>query len=96
MAELCVSIPDELQEQAEQFKLDLSRLLIELIKREILKQKMIERFNSKEEQELLKWSVELGRRAKKESFKELLLRLPPKKREKLLNAMSPEKREEYR
>ncbi len=95
MAEVCFNIPDEIQEQAEQFKLDLSRLLIELIKREVLKQKMVERFNSKEEQELIKWSVELGKKAKKGRFKKLLSKLSPEEKEELLEVMSPEKRAKY-
>lgn len=94
MAQLSITLPDELQEQAEKLRLDLARLLTELIKREVLKQKMVERFNSKEEQDLIKWSVDLGRRAKKESFKRLISELSPKEREKLLSAVSPEKREE--
>ncbi len=96
MVEVCINIPDELKEQAEQFNLDVSRLLAELIKREILKRKMVERFNSKEEKELIKWSVELGRRAKKGRFKELVSELSPEERERLLKAMAQEKREEYK
>jgi len=53
---------------------------------------LIERFNSKEEQELIKWSVDLGRRAKKGRFKRLLAELPLKEQEDLLKGLSPEKR----
>lgn len=68
----------------------------ELIRQEILKHELFKRLNSKEEQEFIKWSVELGRKAKKESFKRLLAEFSPKKRKELLNSMSPEKREEYK
>ena len=52
------------------------------------------KLNTKEEQELIKWSVELGRKAKKGSFKRLLAELSPGSREELLSKMPPEKREE--
>ncbi|MEK6952684.1 MAG: hypothetical protein AABX29_06750 [Nanoarchaeota archaeon] len=54
----------------------------ELIRRAFLLQ-LRERVNSKEEQELIRWSVELGRKAKKDSFKRLLSELSPKKRKEL-------------
>ena len=53
------------------------------------------KLDSKEEKELTKWSVELGRKAKKGSFKRLLSELSPEKRGELLNRLSPEKREEF-
>ena len=53
------------------------------------------RLDSKEEQELMKWSVELGRKAKKGSFKRLLKELSPEMRAKLLFHLSPEKRREH-
>lgn len=52
------------------------------------------KLDSKEERELTKWSVELGRKAKKGRFKRLLSEMPPEKREELLNSLTPEKREE--
>lgn len=64
----------------------------ELIRREVLKNELLKKFNSKEEQELIKWSVELGRKAKKESFKKMLLELPLKKREELLRKISHKRR----
>ena len=54
----------------------------ELVRRAFLLQ-LRERVNSKEEQELIKWSVELGRRAKKDRFKRLLAELSPEKRKEL-------------
>ncbi|MBI2449249.1 hypothetical protein HYV49_03045 [Candidatus Pacearchaeota archaeon] len=69
----------------------------ELVKQELLKrQELLNKFNSSEEKELIRWSVELGRKAKKDSFKKLLSKLPEKRKEELLNSMSPEKREEYK
>lgn len=67
----------------------------ELAREEIFKrEKLLKQLESKEEQELIKWSVELGRKAKKGRFKRLLAELSPKKREELLKSMPPEKREE--
>lgn len=84
----------------EELKSEIAKLawinFSELVRQELLRrQQLIEQFNSKEEQELIKWSVDLGRRAKKGRFKELLSELSPKRREELLNSMSPEQREEY-
>lgn len=95
MSELRVEIPDELKKQAEESNIDLSKLLAALVKREVLKRQLLKRFRSEEEQELTEWSVELGRKVKKDSFKKLLSKLSPKKRGELLNSMSPEKRGEY-
>ncbi|MEK6824862.1 MAG: hypothetical protein AABY02_03325 [Nanoarchaeota archaeon] len=92
MTELRVNIPDGLKKQAEESNVDLSRLLAALVKREVLKWQLLKGFKSKEEQDLIKWSVELGREAKKGRFKRLLSELPPKKREELLNKLSPGKR----
>lgn len=71
----------------------------ELAREELAKRAELEalrsRLNSEEEQELIKWSVELGRKAKKGSFKRLLSEVSPEKREALLSAMSPKNRKEY-
>ena len=40
-----------------------------LFEREKKAEWLLKKLNSKEEQEFIKWSVELGRKAKKESFK---------------------------
>ena len=95
MAEVVITIPDELKAQAEKSNIDLSKILVQLAKRELVKQLILKRLNSKEEQELTKWSVELGRKAKKGRFKRLLKEVSPKVREELLSSMSPEKRREY-
>jgi len=54
----------------------------ELVRRAFLL-RLLEKVNSKEEQELIKWSVELGRKAKKDSFKRLLAELSPKERKEI-------------
>ena len=41
------------------------------------------KLNTKEEQEFIKWSVELGRKINKGAFERLLSDLPPKERAKL-------------
>ncbi len=70
--------------------------LSEIVRQELLRRhELLKRFNSKEEQDLIKWSVDLGRRAKKGRFKELLKEVSPDVRKKLLNSMSPEKRKKY-
>jgi len=59
----------------------------ELARQEIFKHELFTRLNSPKERELVKWSVELGRKAKKDSFKRLLSKVSPKIREELLAIM---------
>ena len=94
MCSITFAIDDTLKREIERYVwINLS----ELVKQELLRrEKLLKKFNSKEEQELIKWSVELGRKAKKNSFKNLLSKLSPEKREELLKVMSTEKREEYK
>jgi len=97
MASLTFAISDEVKQDMKSLpwvnwsELDKIDLLKKMKIKEVLKQ-----LESKEEQEFIKWSVELGRKAKKGRFKRLLSELSPKRREELLNSMSPEKREEYK
>lgn len=81
MTGITFAVPDEI-------KAKMNRLSwvnwSELIRKEVLRHKLLKRFHSKEEQELIKWSVELGRKAKKGRFKRLLSEVSPKTREKLL------------
>lgn len=84
----------------DKFKSELSKFiwinLSELVRQELLRrQELLKKFNSKEEQELIKWSVELGRRAKKGRFKELLKEVSPEIREQLLSKLSPKERLQY-
>ncbi len=55
----------------------------ELVRKEILLHQFLKKFKSKEEQELIKWSVELGRKAKKDSFKKLISELSHKERKEI-------------
>lgn len=84
----------------EELKLDMKGLpwvnWSELTRKELLedveKEKvLLKQLNSKEEQELIKWSVELGRKAKKGRFKRLLEEVSPKVKDKLLSSMESEK-----
>ena len=93
MASITFAVDEELKSKVAKF---VWIVWSELIKQELLRrQKLLEQFNSKEEQELIKWSVELGRRAKKGSFKRVLSKVSPKVRQELLDSMSPEQRQEY-
>lgn len=84
----------------EQLKSKLSKFVwviwSEIVKQELLKrEQLLERLHSKEEQELIKWSVELGRKAKKGRFKQVLSEVSPKIRQELLDSMSPEEMKRY-
>lgn len=94
MTELIVNVPEELRKQAEESNIDLSKLLVALVKREVLKQILLKRFKSKEEQDLINWSVDLGRKSKKGRFKRLLSEISQDKREELLNKLPSDKRRE--
>jgi Mg/Co/Ni transporter MgtE len=90
MATITFAVNEKLEKEIAKFSwLNLSEIVrLELLRRQTL----LNNFNSKEEQELIKWSVELGRKAKKDSFKRLLSRLSAEKKEELLRNLSPEKR----
>src|SRR3989344_5736883 len=88
MTELVINVPEELKKQAEESNIDLSKLLVAMVKREVLKQILLKRFKSKEEQDLINWSVELGRKAKKGRFKKLLSELSTEKKEELSSKLS--------
>ena len=93
MASLTFTMPDEIKSEMKELAwVNWS----ELAREELLKKgallNLLERLESKEEKEFIKWSVDLGRKAKKGRFKKLLSEVSPETREKLLNALSPEKR----
>jgi len=76
MVSITLSIPEEVREQMKRFsEINWSafvRSCIESKAKELSwKQEMLEQLNSSEEQKLIKWSVELGRQAKKGRAKEL-------------------------
>lgn len=99
MPNITLSISEELKKELDSMpEINWSEVTREFlsnkVKRLELLKKLEKQLESKEEQELTKWSVELGRRAKKGSFKRLLSELPPKRREELLSKLSSEKRRE--
>ena len=59
-----------------------------LFEREEKAEMLLKKLHSKEEQEFIKWSVELGRKAKKGRFKRLLSEVPPEIRGRLLKTLS--------
>ena len=85
MASVTFAIPDEVKQDMKELswvnwsELDKIDLLKKMKLKEISKQ-----LESKEEQEFIKWSVELGRKAKKGTWERILSELSPKKREELL------------
>jgi len=99
MPNITLSIPEELKKELDSMpEINWSEVtrnfLSDKVKRLEFLKNLEKQLESKEEQELTKWSVELGRKAKKGSFKRLLAELPPKRREELLSKLSPDKRRE--
>ena len=97
MPNITLSIPEELKKEMDSLpEINWSEVtrgfLSDKVKRLAFLKKLEEQLESKEEQELTKWSVELGRKAKKGRFKRLLAELPREKREELLSSLSAEKR----
>ena len=66
----------------------------ELIRRKKIGEMLLKKLNSKEEREFVRWSVELGRKAKKGRFKRLLSEVSPETREKLLKKFPSERLKE--
>jgi len=99
MASVTLALDEKLKSEMNEFSwINWSELAKEELSREEKIRKMLkelrERLESGEEKELIKWSVELGRKAKKDSFKRLLSELPLKRREELLKKLSSDKRQE--
>ena len=97
MASITFAANDELKSDMSKFLwINWSELVRDkLLKRKILAESLLNKLESKEEQELIKWSVELGRKAKKDSFKKLISELSIKEREELLSVISSKNKEEY-
>ena len=66
----------------------------DLVRRKKVGEMLLKKLHSKEEQEFIKWSVELGRKAKKGRFKRLLSEVSPETREKLLKKFPSERLKE--
>jgi len=96
MASITFAVDPEFKSKISKFLwINWSELVRErLIEREKQAEFLLKKLSSKEEQELIKWSVELGRKAKKESFKNLLSKLPSKRRNELLEKIPLKKRKE--
>jgi len=95
MASVTFAVDEELKSRLEKFPwVNWSEVAREnLLFKDRLEQ-IRAKLGTKEEQEFIKWSVELGRKAKKGSFKRLLADISPKVREELLSKMPSEKKEE--
>lgn len=93
MASITFAADPELKSKMQKFLwVNWSELVREkLLEREKKAELLLKKLHSKEEQELIKWSVELGRRAKKGRFKKLLSEISPKTRERLLKKLSENK-----
>lgn len=93
MASITFALDPELKSKLAQFCwVNWSELVREkLIERVKQTELLLSKLNSKEEQELLKWSVDLGKKAKQDRFKRLLSEISPKTREKLLDKISSKK-----
>lgn len=97
MASITFAVDNELKSEMSEFSwVNWSELIrTVLFERRRQAEQLLKRLHSKEEQELIKWSVDLGRIAKKGRFKQLLKEVSPKIREELLNSMSPKERGKY-
>ncbi len=85
MASITFAIDEGLKARMEKFSwVNWSELAREnLVKKDKLEQ-LKSRLASKEEKELDRWSISLGRKAKKGSFKKILAQLPKKERESMM------------
>ena len=82
MASITFAVDEEFKSEISNFAwINLSELVREEIKR---RHELFNKLKSREEQEFIKWSIELGRKSKKESFKKLLAKLSKEEREELL------------
>lgn len=93
MASITFAVDESLKSKIEKFPwVNWSEVARENLLQKAELEEWRQKLESKKEQELIKWSVELGRKAKKGRFKRLLAELSPEKREELLSKLSPEKR----
>ena len=85
MASITIQMDDVFKSRINNFSwVNWSELAREEISNKEIILELLDRLNSKEEQELIKWSVELGKKAKSGRFKQLLSELSAKEREELL------------
>ena len=86
MASITLSVPEEIRKKMKEFpEINWSGLVRKIIERRIKeliwKEEMLKQL--KEEKEFTNWTVEMGRKAKKDRFKKLLKQLSPQEREEL-------------
>ena len=96
MASITFALNPELKSEISKFPwVNWSELAREdLARRKKIGEMLLKKLHSKEEQEFIKWSVELGRKAKKGRFKRLLSEVSPETREKLLKKFPSERLKE--
>lgn len=95
MASITFAVDESLKSKIEKFPwVNWSEVAREKLLWQAELEELSRKLETKEEQEIIKWSVELGREVKKGRFKRLLAELSPEKREALLSKLSPEKRRE--
>lgn len=84
MVSLTVSLQKKDEKELEEFSwVNWSAVIKqELLEKEKL-QEMLVKLESKEEQDFIKWSVDLGRKAKKGRWKKILKEVSPKVRKEL-------------
>ena len=88
MVSITFSIPDEIRRIMKEFpEVNWTHLvrssIEEKAKKLAIRRELLKKLESPEEQELIDWSVKLGRKAKKDSFKRLSSELPPKERKEI-------------
>lgn len=94
MASITFAVDESLKSKIEKFPwVNWSEVARETLLWRAKLEELSQRLESKEEQEITKWAVESGRKAKKGRFKRLLAELPAKKREELLSLLSSKERE---
>ena len=95
MASITFAVDEELKSKIGKFSwVNWSEVARENLLKKAELEELHKKLESKEEKELTKWSVELGIKAKKGSFKRMLSEISPEIRDKILSEISPKKREE--
>jgi len=85
MTSVTFAMPDEIKSEMKKLSwVNWSELARQELFKKTKIESLMEKLKSKDEQELTKWSVELGRKAKKGRWKKILTELSPKERKELL------------
>ena len=87
MPNLTISISNELKTELDKFpELNLSEVVRRLLIKKLMELKLAEEFSKKvnpSDEELNKWALALGEKAKEESFKKLASKLSAKEKKEL-------------